>query len=81
MLVWMALVVCALLDGAIGEYVISGPDWVQFDERGWITTRTALTPTDWMFAAGLLLFQAALIAILIRLQKSKEQISLFPPAV
>jgi hypothetical protein len=40
-----------------------------------------LTLTDWMFAAGLLLFQAALIAIQIRLRKSKAQISLFPPAV
>jgi hypothetical protein len=78
MVVWFALAVCMMLDGAVGSYMISGSDWVSMDLYGRFSTRPRLGVAEWAFAVILLFVQAALIFAARRLRKSEMEPSLFP---
>jgi membrane protein implicated in regulation of membrane protease activity len=77
-LVWFAFALCIIMDGAVGSYMISGPDW-SFDQNGAFSTRPQpLGLTEWAFVVFLLLVQVALILTDRRLRKTDQQPSLFP---
>jgi hypothetical protein len=59
----------ALVDGAIGKYMILGPDHF-YDTINLDRPSTPLTFGDWNFACGFIALQAGLITILIRLKKA-----------
>ena len=75
--IWIALVICALMDGALGDYMIGGPAHFS-DVFCWNCPPTPLTLSDWVFTGGFLVFQAALILILIRTRRNRSQVTVVP---
>src|SRR5690349_25050987 len=70
--IWIALFICALMDGALGDYLISGPDHFS-DVLCWNCPPTPLKPSDWIFTGVFLVFQALLILVLIRTRRNGSQ--------
>jgi hypothetical protein len=70
--IWIALSICVIIDGGLADYAISpGGCLVYFDKNGnFIIPRPS--PDAWIWVAGFVLIQSALIFALIRLRRHKQ---------
>jgi len=70
--IWVALVCSFLVDGAIGDYAITGGDVIRVVDGRWASPGG--DPSMWAWAGGFVIAQGLLILALIRLRTPRAPI-------